>query len=341
MVRHFQIFVTSTQNRVGNILKVFWNKDYTCIEYNFDTSRKSDNIVRLINEDSNTSTRVRLLKDIPNIEIVDPEKETDISITERLIETWLNPKYVDALKTNNNASLSQSQGFTWCPNTYKFARAHTHGLIASIDHVLKNGGRSGSFSSGLHHASKNSGTGFCTINGLALSAIYALEQGLEPIILDFDAHCGGGTMDFLKTSNRILQNRDRILEEFTTPIRHIDLSTNFFDEYDIEVDETWASLHVLDWEEDYLDEVQKSLASAESHITDKTVFIYNAGIDPIGSHGIDEEVIAQREKIVSEFIGDHKAIFALAGGYSGVSTTRDDVAKMHLKTIYGWSWQTK
>ena len=71
------------------------------------------------------------------------------------------------------------------------------------------------------------------------------------------------------------------------------------------------------------------------------MFIYNAGIDPIGSQGIDEEVIAQREKIVSEFIGSHKAVFALAGGYSGMSTTRDDVANMHLKTIYGWSWQTK
>ena len=71
------------------------------------------------------------------------------------------------------------------------------------------------------------------------------------------------------------------------------------------------------------------------------MFIYNAGIDPIGSQGIDEEVIAQREKIVSEFIGNHKAVFALAGGYSGMSTTRDDVANMHLKTIYCWSWQTK
>lgn len=319
-------------------MKVFWNENYTSIKYDFDTSRKSNNIVRLINKTvSETPKKVRLLQDVPTIEIVDPEKTTDISKTEKLINRWLHPTYVEALKTNNNSRLSQSQGFEWCPNTYKFARAHTHGLIASIDQVLENGGRSGSLSSGLHHASKNSGAGFCTINGIALSAIYAYEQGLEPIVLDFDAHCGGGTMDFLKTFNGVLTN---IFGNTKIPIRHLDLSTNSFDEYDIGVEETWANLHILDWQEDYLDAVQKSLLLAESFTTDKTVFIYNAGIDPIGSSGIDGEVIAQREKIVSEFIGSNKAIFALAGGYSGFSTTRDDVAKTHLHTIYGWSWQT-
>ena len=323
-------------------MKVFWNENYTSIKYDFDTSRKSDNIVNLISKTIlETPAKVRVLQDVPTIEIVDPEKATDISKTEQLIKRWLHPQYFEALKTNNNTRLSESQGFEWCPNTYKFARAHTHGLIASVDEVLAKGGRSGSLSSGLHHASKTSGAGFCTINGIALSAIYAYEQGLEPIVLDFDAHCGGGTMDFLKTFNGVLQTQDKIFGKSTPPIRHIDLSTNYFDEYDIDVHEFWANLHVLGSHEDYLDEVRKSLALAEPHITDKTVFIYNAGIDPIGSHEIDEEVITQREKIVSEFIGDRKAIFALAGGYSGMSTTRDDVAKMHLKTIYGWSWQTK
>lgn len=323
-------------------MKVFWNENYTSIKYDFDTSRKSDNIVNLINKTIlETPAKVRALQDVPRIEIVDPEKATDILKTEQLIKRWLHPQYVKALKTNDNPRLSQSQGFEWCPNTYKFARAHTHGLIASVDQVLENGGRSGSLSSGLHHASKTSGAGFCTINGIALSAIYAYEQGLEPIIFDFDAHCGGGTMDFLKTFNGVLQTQNKILGKSIPLIRHIDLSTNYFDEYDIGVNESWANLHVLDWEEDYLDEVRRSLALAKPYISEKTVFIYNAGIDPIGSQGIDEEVIIQREKIVSEFIGDRKAIFALAGGYSGMSTTRDDVAKMHLKTIYGWSWQTK
>jgi acetoin utilization deacetylase AcuC-like enzyme len=315
-------------------MKVFWNENYTCIKHDFDTSRKSNNIVSMINSDNDIAERVRLLKDIPEIKIVDPEHITDISVTDRLISKWLTPKYVEALKTNNDSHLSQSQGFGWCKNTYKFARAHTHGLVASVDDVKAGSNRSGSLSSGLHHASRGSGAGFCTINGIALSAIHAYQQGFEPIVLDFDAHCGGGTMDFLKEFNKNFQTSVK-------PIRHIDLSTNWFDEYDIAENETWASLHVLSREEDYLEEIRNALNLAEPFVTDKTLFIYNAGIDPIGSHGIDESVIAEREKMVSNFIGSNKAIFALAGGYSGGKTTRDDVAKTHLRTIYGWSWQTK
>lgn len=334
-------------------MKVFWNENYTSIKHDFDTSRKSQNIVCLINKTAGeTSGKIRVLpnfdlpRDMSAIEIVDPEKTSDISKTEELINEWLTPTYVGALKTNHIPQLSQSQGFEWCPELYRFARAHTHGLIASVDEVLAREGRSGSLSSGLHHASKSSGLGFCTINGIALSAIYANEQGLEPIVLDFDAHCSGGTMDFLKTFNGVLQTKNTVYElgglmsKLSPPIRHIDLSTSYFDEYDIDVNESWANLHVLNRGEDYLEEVQRSLELAKPFITDKTIFIYNAGIDPLGSQGIDEEVITQREKIVSEFIDDHKAIFALAGGYSGMSTTRDDVAKIHLKTIYGWAWQT-
>jgi len=314
-------------------MKVFWNENYTSIRHDFDTSRKSDNVVRLIKEDQDLPKKLGLLKDIPNIEITDPESVTDISVTEKLINKWLDSQYVDALKTNNNERLARSQGFEWCPNTYNFARAHTHGLIASVDQVLANGGRSGSLSSGLHHASPSSGTGFCTINGLALSAIHAFEKGLDPIVLDFDAHCGGGTMSFLTKFNKTVTTIEK------RPITHIDLSTNWFDGYTPV--EPWSSLRVLENSEDYLQVIFEVLESVKPFITEKTIFIYNAGIDPMGSHGIDDLVIAGREKIVSEFIGNRKAIFALAGGYSGMSTTRDDVANMHLKTIYGWSWQTK
>lgn len=321
----------NTRSGVGNRMKVFWNKDYTSINFDFDTSRKSNHIVDFLESDKTILHDARVATDFPIVEVTDPEKSTDISVTERLINAWLTPEYVEALKTNNDKSLSQSQGFSWCTNTYKFARAHTHGLIASVDEVIANGGRSGSLSSGLHHASRSGGGGFCTVNGIALSAIYAVERGLEPIVLDFDAHCGGGTMDFLRAHNEVSE----------TKIRHIDLSTNFFDSYEIGANEPWAKLHVLSADENYLDEVEKELYLTPQFITDKTLFIYNAGIDPIGSAGIDEKVIVERERIVSDFISSNMAIFALAGGYSGRSTTRDDVARLHLETVYGWSWQMK
>jgi acetoin utilization deacetylase AcuC-like enzyme len=316
----------------GKDMKVFWNSDYTNISHDFDTSRKSNNIVALIKENQEMPSQLRLHKDIPNVEICDPYTKTDVEVTESLINSWLTKNYAEALRTNNNRLLSESQGFRWCPNTYAFARAHAHGLIASVDEVKSVGGRCGSLSSGLHHASMGSGAGFCTINGIALSAIYAHEQGFEPIILDFDAHCGGGTMNFLNKFNNSLDHEQ-------TPIQHIDMSTNHFDSY--ESDAKWSYLNVRGINDDYLDCIKEALEIARPLVTDKTVFIYNAGIDPMDAYEIDQEVIKQREKLVSNFIGDSKAIFALAGGYSGQNTTRDDVAKTHLYNIYGWAWSQK
>jgi len=309
-------------------MKVFWNDDYTSIDYDFDTSRKSNHIIDFLQEDASLPSQLKQLKDIPKVVVCDPYAKTDISVSEKLINERLSAKFVRALKTNDNRLLSESQGFRWCPNTYTFARAHTHGLIASIDEVIDRGGRCGSLSSGLHHASMTSGSGFCTINGIALASIYAYEKGLEPIVLDFDAHCGGGTMNFLEHFNGLLKKTDK-------PIHHIDVSTNHFDCY--ESDRDWSYLKVRGRDENYLDCIKEALEVARPLVTDKTLFIYNAGIDPIGSYEIDEDVIAEREAIVSEFIGSSRAIFALAGGYSGANTTRDDVAKTHLHNIYGWA----
>lgn len=330
-------YATSTQRWVGKNMKVFWNEDYTSIKHNFDTSRKSNNIVSLIKETQELPSQLKEVKDIPLLEIVDPYDVTDISVTDSLISKWLDSDYVQALKDGKDHNLSTSQGFPWDVNTYNFARAHTHGLIASVDHVFNNGGRCGSLSSGLHHASPSYGLGFCTINGIALSAIHAYSKGLHPLILDFDAHCGGGTMKFLKGFNRTAR---AVFGESKPPIYHVDVSTNGFDSYENEGLD-WSYLHINKLGDDYLEDIKKALDVAKIYANDKTVFIYNAGIDPVGSHGIDDEVIKQRELIVSKFVGDNPAIFALAGGYSGSRVTRDDVAKTHLLNIKEWAWKTK
>ena len=72
----------------------------------------------------------------------------------------------------------------------------TGGMRDAVREALKNG-RSGSLSSGLHHARRNSGNGFCQFNGLALAALEALKKVKTVGILDLDAHAGGGTFDIL------------------------------------------------------------------------------------------------------------------------------------------------
>jgi acetoin utilization protein AcuC len=59
---------------------------------------------------------------------------------------------------------------------------------------------------GLHHAKPNYGEGFCLYNDVAFTAKYLMEQyGLTRVlVLDTDAHCGNGTMQYLYEEERSL-----------------------------------------------------------------------------------------------------------------------------------------
>lgn len=95
--------------------------------------------------------------------------------------------------------------------------ASTGGAVAAALAALQSGGSAGSLSGGLHHARRERGEGFCTFNGLALAGASALEAGAESVlILDFDAHCGGGTHPLIKDNPRIWQ---------------VDVSVDEFDDY--------------------------------------------------------------------------------------------------------------
>ena len=56
-----------------------------------------------------------------------------------------------------------------------------------------------SLTSGFHHARHNGGGGFCTINGLMLSAFELQKyRGVRTLIVDGDAHFGNGCVDILE-----------------------------------------------------------------------------------------------------------------------------------------------
>lgn len=63
-----------------------------------------------------------------------------------------------------------------------------------------------SIGGGLHHAKRNYGEGFCLYNDVAFCALYLKhEYGLKRIlVLDTDAHCGNGTMDYFYEDRNVL-----------------------------------------------------------------------------------------------------------------------------------------
>jgi acetoin utilization deacetylase AcuC-like enzyme len=156
--------------------------------------------------------------------------------------------------------------------------------------------------------------GYCTVNGLAMAATHATELvSGTVVILDLDAHCGGGTNELIGGDGRIL---------------HLDLSTSSFDSYSPDGDDELTVLHGPS-DVEYLEHIQGCLGSIPD---DTGLVIYNAGMDPHPT--VSAEGLAQRERLVAAWCARHgvPAAFVLAGGYTW-GITMDELVDLHLHTV--------
>ncbi len=193
---------------------------------------------------------------------------------------------------------------------------HSNGGVRDAVLSAIEDGYAGSLSSGLHHAGKNYGQGFCQVNGLAIAALIAKQKGQRIGILDVDAHFGGGTYN--------------ILGHLDIPIA--DLSTSAYD--------TWSSdrsIHHVDFYHDtdkqagYLNRVQKALNHLKS--CDVDFIMHNAGMDP-SLNGVTKETLIKREEMIAQWCKDNhiKACWVLAGGYLSATIKAKDLTDMHYAT---------
>ena len=282
-------------------MKAFYNEAYTAAAHAFDTTRKSGEIAKAMDEGC-----------APGCELVDPVDF--VGLAEELIEATHDPAYVEALSTGEPDELAESQGFTWDEGIWGMAVNSTAGVLGAVDEALATGGSSGSLSSGLHHARHARGEGYCTVNGLAMAATRGTELvSGTVVILDLDAHCGGGTNELIGGDGRIL---------------HLDLSTSSFDSYSPDGDDELTVLHGPS-DVEYLEHVHGYLG----RIPDDTgLVIYNAGMDP--HPGVSAEGLAQRERLVAAWCARNSVpvAFVLAGGYTW-GITMDELVDLHLHTV--------
>jgi acetoin utilization deacetylase AcuC-like enzyme len=270
-------------------LKVFYHSHYISAAYAFDTTRKAAAVAKLVAQN-------------PTMKLVAP-----IPATDEQIRRCHDGKYMTAVATGHPRDLAESNCFTWCPNTYRAVTYSNGGVISAAKQAVKDG-VAGTLSSGLHHARRDRGAGFCTFNGLAMAAMDAIEAGYAEsvLIIDFDAHYGDGTADLISGCRHIHQ---------------VDVST-----------------HRIPTNSDYMSECRKALESVEDD--DFDLVLYNAGMDPHedcrigGLKGVTSHVLAQRDALVFDWCHDRRSpvAFTLAGGYSGDKFTPDELARCHYNT---------
>jgi acetoin utilization deacetylase AcuC-like enzyme len=291
------------------MIRLYWSRDYVVAREDFDTTRKSAWIVDSLE-----------LEPIAACEIAVPEPLTAADLAEAQ-----DPYYIEAVRTGMPVMLAESQGFRWDPGLWTMACAHTGGMVAAAQHSLKTGRTTGSLSSGQHHAKYDTGDGFCTFNGIALAARRALRAGARRVlIIDTDAHCGGGTHALIEQDDRIWQ---------------LDLAVNPYDRYCPRLPNTLDQMHAASA---YLSTLHQRLESLAKSHERFDLCIYYAGMDPYerchigGLPGIDQAVLAGREALVFEWCRDQgiPVAFGLGGGYINAGFKRADLVELHRLTLH-------
>jgi len=288
-------------------LKIFYDARYNATGVVFDTTRKASCIARSLTENP-----------IEGVEVAAPRP-----VSWADLEKIHRPHYLLALRTGHPRHVAEGAGIGWDKAYATAIRWSTGGLCDAVIEVLENKGIAGSLSSGLHHAHRDRAQGFCSLNGLAMAAVVAVERGAQRVlVLDLDAHCGGGTAEIIEAWPQIEQ---------------VDVSVIAYDTYASRRDARLILAESLRDGADYLDIVRGALSDISDPESIDLV-IYNAGMDPERSAGgveaIDIETLRQREEMVFEWArsNDLPIAWTLAGGYSSGSSM-DYVIALHRLTI--------
>jgi acetoin utilization deacetylase AcuC-like enzyme len=135
-------------------MQIFYGPSYTIATHSFETTRKSRWIAESLAREP-----------IGGIELVAPKPTSAAALG-----CVHDPEYVGrcVLATRANspsprASLGIRRSGTWYT-------PRTGGVVAAATDAFRTGRVSGSLSSGLHHARRARGAGYCTFNGLVLAA---------------------------------------------------------------------------------------------------------------------------------------------------------------------------
>lgn len=288
-------------------MKLFYSPEYVAAVESFDTTRKSGWIAKSLVSDP-----------IAGVEVVAP-----VSLTFEEVAEVHGARYVEAVRSGEPRDLAQSQGFDWDPGMWRMVTTSNGGAVEAALTAMSDG-VAGSLSSGLHHARRDEGLGFCTFNGLVIAAKRALSAGARSVlILDLDAHCGGGTQSLIHGDDRIWQ---------------VDVSVSDFDCYEATRPNF---LKIVNKGEEYLETVRRCLDDVDLSSQKPTLCIYNAGMDPDercgigGLIGINEAILTQREEIVFRWCANRRipVAFVIAGGYAQGALGNQELVRLHRLTV--------
>lgn len=215
------------------------------------------------------------------------------------------PGYVEGVLSNRkpNGFGTMDEELT---NSLRYTSA---GHWAAVKHVLKEGGVACSATQGFHHAGYRTGGGFCTFNGLMITAIKAIQEGVQNVlIIDGDGHYGNGTEDIIKQMGLESRVAHITRPEIGRPIQY-----------------HWNTRM---WQSFARDLIRSSKPG---------IILYQAGADawdqdPFNAGYLSKEGLASRDRGIFTAAREAEVplVWNLAGGYANVM---QDTIDIHLQTL--------
>ena len=219
------------------------------------------------------------------------------------------PKYVDGIldltipNGFGNFSREVGQSLHWTTGSF----------YSAARFALKNKTVTFSPTSGFHHAEHNHGGGFCTFNGLMITALLLKKfyDVKKVVIVDFDAHYGNGTDNIIKTLGLEGWVENYTFGWFAEVVKE---STGGFDDW-LDRLETYKLKEVIEGADIVLYQ-----AGADPHVD-----------DPFGGY-LTTSQMRRRDKLVFETANKLGVplVWNLAGGYQ---QPIDKVLELHNNTL--------
>jgi acetoin utilization deacetylase AcuC-like enzyme len=163
---------------------------------------------------------------------------------------------------------------------------------------------------------------FCAINGLALAARAVLDAGAKRVlIIDTDAHCGGGTYSLVCG---------------WPEVTHLDVAVSEFDSYEPERN-TPSTLDIVTDASAYLPTLHSRLSALDGDPFD--LVLLGVGVDCHqgngGPRGVTYQLLAEREAMIFSWAAARAVpvAFCLLDGYKSPELSEEAVARLHRLAI--------
>lgn len=244
-------------------------------------------------------------------------------------------EYIQAVRTGHPRALAESQKFPWSPELFPSVCLTSGGCLAAARHALKDG-VSAALVSGFHHACEDHGEGFCTFNGLAITAdaLFAAREASRIAVLDMDLHYGNGTAQLASSRPHMMQvsiygnDYHANVPYRDVTVRHHEDGANH---HSFALPAACDRATMLATMEDALPRIAAWKPD---------VLLYQAGADPYFEDpysplALDHDDLLARDEAVFRFAKSAQipVAWVLAGGYT---SDISKVVRVHLNTFEAW-----